>query len=278
MRETTGGTRSSFSWRVIFCTFLITLLLVAFRVRRAEVTTLASKCVFNLFLARHCDKNPPWAKEPTKMELCTEQGYLRGEHMAAEFGPEGQYPMPNRLYARRLKRGVYTSRDLAERWDWYNRWKASARHSAFLEEAKKRFWLLGIIVVCLRWHKHWDVMRRRASIAGTMETLRSCYGSGSLLFQSRSRSCRGISRPEPCRSTSPLRKVSWDTESAWGTRQRAATMASPANHCKHGSRCPTTSQVYIDIGRQDAQLQSTWVETANGSTDFWSSRILRYFP
>lgn len=116
MRETTGGTRSSFSWRVIFCTFLITLLLVAFRVRRAEVTTLASKCVFNLFLARHCDKNPPWAKVPTKMELCTEQGYLRGEHMAAEFGPEGQYPMPNRLYARRLKRGVYTSRDLFLLW------------------------------------------------------------------------------------------------------------------------------------------------------------------
>eukprot|EP00435_Cladocopium_sp_Y103_P045930 s1425_g13.t1 len=54
--------------------------------------------------------------EPTKMELCTEQGYLRGEHMAAEFGPEGQYPMPNRLYARRLKRGVYTSRDLFLLW------------------------------------------------------------------------------------------------------------------------------------------------------------------
>ena len=50
------------------------------------------------------------------MELCTEQGYLRGEHMAMEFGPGGEFPMPNRLYARRLNRGVYTSRDLYLLW------------------------------------------------------------------------------------------------------------------------------------------------------------------
>ncbi|CAK9002237.1 Uncharacterized protein SCF082_LOCUS7258 [Durusdinium trenchii] len=80
------------------------------------VGRLPSRCVFNLFLARHCDKNPPWAKEPTKMELCTEEGFLRGEHLAREFGPHGPYPMPNRLFARKLNPGVYTSRDLYLLW------------------------------------------------------------------------------------------------------------------------------------------------------------------
>eukprot|EP00913_Durusdinium_trenchii_P003900 g3609.t1 len=54
--------------------------------------------------------------EPTKMELCTEEGFLRGEHLAREFGPHGPYPMPNRLFARKLNPGVYTSRDLYLLW------------------------------------------------------------------------------------------------------------------------------------------------------------------
>lgn len=30
------------------------------------------------------------------MELCTEQGLLRGEHLARAFGPQGQFPAPGR--------------------------------------------------------------------------------------------------------------------------------------------------------------------------------------
>lgn len=74
------------------------------------------KCVFNIFLARHCDKNPPWTKDPTRMQLCTEKGLLRGEHMGAIFGPGGKYPIPDRLFARHLEPGVYSSRDLYLLW------------------------------------------------------------------------------------------------------------------------------------------------------------------
>jgi len=113
-----GGKYGCHSWKLLISClafFFIALALLFFRSDQ-EAAVVPAKCVFNLFLARHCDKNPPWAKEPTKMELCTEQGYLRGEHMAMEFGPGGEYPMPNRLYARRLNRGVYTSRDLYLLW------------------------------------------------------------------------------------------------------------------------------------------------------------------
>lgn len=121
--ETKGenGSRRSCSLKLGICCSLVGLLFVL--LYRAEgvaseetVGRLPSRCVFNLFLARHCDKNPPWAKEPTKMELCTEEGFLRGEHLAREFGPHGPYPMPNRLFARKLNPGVYTSRDLYLLW------------------------------------------------------------------------------------------------------------------------------------------------------------------
>ncbi|CAE7199583.1 unnamed protein product [Symbiodinium natans] len=81
------------------------------------------KCVFNIFLARHCNKNPPWAKDPTRMQLCTETGFLRGEHMAAVFGPGGKFPVPDRLFARHLAPGFYSSRDLYLLWPLAQRLK-----------------------------------------------------------------------------------------------------------------------------------------------------------
>eukprot|EP00441_Pelagodinium_beii_P034822 CAMPEP_0197643852 /NCGR_PEP_ID=MMETSP1338-20131121/17023_1 /TAXON_ID=43686 ORGANISM="Pelagodinium beii, Strain RCC1491" /NCGR_SAMPLE_ID=MMETSP1338 /ASSEMBLY_ACC=CAM_ASM_000754 /LENGTH=269 /DNA_ID=CAMNT_0043217143 /DNA_START=1 /DNA_END=807 /DNA_ORIENTATION=- len=73
-------------------------------------------CVVNIFLVRHCDKNPPWAKDPTPFELCTREGLLRGEHLAEAFGPGGRFPVPSRLYARKLDSGYYSSRDLYLLW------------------------------------------------------------------------------------------------------------------------------------------------------------------
>ncbi|CAJ1341927.1 unnamed protein product [Effrenium voratum] len=98
--------------RGIVCSALALALTFLFFARGAA----PSRCVFNVFLARHCDKNPPWAKDPTRMELCTEQGLLRGEHLARAFGPQGQFPAPGRLFARKLIPGVYSSRDLYLLW------------------------------------------------------------------------------------------------------------------------------------------------------------------
>eukprot|EP00928_Gymnodinium_smaydae_P055600 TRINITY_DN39104_c0_g1_i1.p2 TRINITY_DN39104_c0_g1~~TRINITY_DN39104_c0_g1_i1.p2 ORF type:complete len:300 (-),score=62.09 TRINITY_DN39104_c0_g1_i1:215-1114(-) len=73
-------------------------------------------CGVNVILARHCDKRPPWDVNPTPMSLCTQQGLLRGEHMARIFGPDGAYPLPTRLFARKLGKDVYGSRDMYLLW------------------------------------------------------------------------------------------------------------------------------------------------------------------
>lgn len=84
---------------------------------RAEVSLPAEAgCTVNIFLVRHCDKNPPWDKDPTPEEVCTVDGELRGEHMAALFSPGGRFPVPSRLFARTIPPRHFTSRDMYLLW------------------------------------------------------------------------------------------------------------------------------------------------------------------
>jgi len=73
-------------------------------------------CFVNIILVRHCNKRPPWDPHPTPMELCTEQGLLRGENMARIFGKQGRFPEPTRLFARRMPQDIYSSRDMYLLW------------------------------------------------------------------------------------------------------------------------------------------------------------------
>lgn len=76
----------------------------------------AEGCFLNIILARHCNKRPPWVSHPTPMELCTEQGLLRGENMARIFGKHGRFPEPTRLFARKMPKDIYSSRDMYLLW------------------------------------------------------------------------------------------------------------------------------------------------------------------
>lgn len=76
----------------------------------------SAECVTNIFIVRHCDKEPAWAKDPTPDAVCTVEGELRGEYLAHIFGPGGKYPVPQRLYGRSLLPGFYSNRDLYLLW------------------------------------------------------------------------------------------------------------------------------------------------------------------
>mmetsp|Transcript_50730 Transcript_50730/g.110768 ORF Transcript_50730/g.110768 Transcript_50730/m.110768 type:complete len:292 (-) Transcript_50730:15-890(-) len=73
-------------------------------------------CIYNVILVRHCDKVPRWGKHPTPLAVCTERGELRGIRVAQVFGSGGRFPIPDRLFGRRLPPRVYASRDLYLLW------------------------------------------------------------------------------------------------------------------------------------------------------------------
>jgi len=79
-------------------------------------TATSSPCGVNVIIARHCNKRPPWAAHPTPPAVCTQQGMLRGENMAHIFGAGGRFPAPTRLFARKMREGFYSSRDLYLLW------------------------------------------------------------------------------------------------------------------------------------------------------------------
>lgn len=78
-------------------------------------------CAVNVIIARHCNKRPPWDEHPTPQQVCTTEGLLRGENMARIFGT--RYPVPTRLFARRLPDGEYTSRDMYLLWPLSQRYR-----------------------------------------------------------------------------------------------------------------------------------------------------------
>ncbi|CAE8589456.1 unnamed protein product [Polarella glacialis] len=78
--------------------------------------TAEAECIVNIFLVRHCDKNPPWSKDPTPKTICKAEGLFRGQNLARVFGPGGSFPVPRRLYARQLAEGKFANRDLFLLW------------------------------------------------------------------------------------------------------------------------------------------------------------------
>eukprot|EP00434_Breviolum_minutum_P018594 symbB.v1.2.016402.t1/scaffold1217.1/size131114/3 len=93
-----GGKYGCHSWKVLISclAFLfIALALLFFSDESEAEIVVPAKCVFNLFLARHCDKNPPWAKAGQRtmghvdvitlnhkftgqscIDGCTQEGYI----------------------------------------------------------------------------------------------------------------------------------------------------------------------------------------------------------
>jgi len=101
---------------------------------RASSSMVAAPCGVNVILARHCNKQPPWAEHPTPRQLCTETGMLRGENMARIFGTGGRLPQPTRLFARKLPEGTYSSRDTYLLWPVAQRYGVQVNTSFAAEE------------------------------------------------------------------------------------------------------------------------------------------------